>query len=321
MAMVRRYGTAGIKDGETEGYTCGLRLINIRVTPLSDREVAMLTADAIRSDRRIVIADQNLHGVYLSTRNPAMRALHESAPYVYIDGMGLVLLGNLLGIRLRRIHRATSLDFMPILLPLIVQEGWRLFYLGGRREVAVAGADAIRKEYPGLQLRSHHGYLSENTTTEVIREINEYRPHILMVGMGMPLQETWIQQNQKKIDANVIIPVGAYIDYKANAVPTAPRWLASFCLEWMYRLATEPRRLWYRYLVEPWIVMAELISYSLQNGCLTDIGLPEPLCLPNDERALAKKVLARLPSCPPPGSPVLGLSAVESAHLTEASPQ
>jgi hypothetical protein len=131
----------------------------------------------------------------------------------------------------------------------------------------------MRKEYPGLQIRTHHGYVNEEETAAVLQEINDYRPHILMVGMGMPLQERWIQQHRRSISANVIFPVGAFMDYKAAVIPTPPRWLASFYLEWMCRLVTEPRRLWRRYLVEPWWVLAGLVQYSLKHrGSLIEIS-------------------------------------------------
>ena len=314
MATVSSYRVTETSTAIAEGYTNWLRLFNVRVTPLSDLEVAMLTADAIRSDRHIVIADQNLHGMYLSLHDQAMRSFFDSVPYVYIDGMGLVLLGNLLGIRLKRIHRATSLDFMPILLPIMVREAWRLFYLGGRPGIASAGAAALRQEYPGLQIRSHHGYLSEEETPAVIREINEYRPHILLVGLGMPLQEKWIQHNRTKVDSNVIIPVGAFMDYKADVIPTAPRWLALFCLEWMYRLVTEPRRLWHRYLIEPWMLMAELMLYPLKHGgSLTDVGAPQPLYVHHEQRTFARKPVTSVPGVPARES-AAGLSPVESGH-------
>lgn len=278
MATVSSYAEVEANAVVVTGRAYWLRALNIRVTPLSDKEVAQVATDAIYSGRHIVIANHNLHSVYLSMHDHAMKSFYECAPYVHVDGMALIILGNLMGIRLRRIHRATSLDFMPMLLPIMVQEGWRLFYLGGRPGIALTGAAVMREEYPGLQIRTHHGYIAEGEAARVIREINEYRPHILMVGMGMPLQEKWIQQYRSGIEANVILPVGAFMDYKASVIPTAPRWLASLYLEWMYRLVTEPRRLWSRYLVEPWLVIGELLLYLLKHrrGLTVDRSLDPP---------------------------------------------
>jgi N-acetylglucosaminyldiphosphoundecaprenol N-acetyl-beta-D-mannosaminyltransferase len=104
-----------------------------------------------------------------------------------------------------------------------------------------------------------HGYFDANPESQenerVLNAIEAYKPHILMVGMGMPRQEYWIQQNLKRLCANVILPAGAAIDYVAGAVPTPPRWAGRLGLEWAFRLTAEPQRLWRRYLVEPWSIL------------------------------------------------------------------
>lgn len=272
MATLTEFRADAASILEAESHSYWIRFFNIRVNPLSDHDIERITAEAIRSGRRIVIANHNMHSAYLSQRDRGMCEFYESASYVHIDGMPLILLANLLGIGLKRAHRATSLDFIPLLAPTMVREGWRLFYLGSQPGIAEAGARIMRDEYPGLQIRTHHGYVNEEETAAVLQEINDYRPHILMVGMGMPLQERWIHKHRRSISANVIFPVGAFMDYKAEVIPTAPRWLASLYLEWMYRLVTEPRRLWRRYLVEPWWVLAGLATYSLTHReSLTEI--------------------------------------------------
>jgi len=72
--------------------------------------------------------------------------------------------------------------------------------------------------------------------------------------MGMPLQENWILDNLPDLEADVILPSGACFDYLAGEIPIPPRWMGRVGLEWLYRLGSEPRRLWRRYLVEPWFV-------------------------------------------------------------------
>jgi N-acetylglucosaminyldiphosphoundecaprenol N-acetyl-beta-D-mannosaminyltransferase len=95
-------------------------------------------------------------------------------------------------------------------------------------------------------------------------QINAYAPHVLFVGMGMPRQEIWILDNQTSLNANAILPAGALMDYMAGEIPTPPRWLASLYLEWLYRLISEPARLWRRYLVEPWFVLGQVLRYQIK---------------------------------------------------------
>src|SRR5690606_21110319 len=82
---------------------------------------------------------------------------------------------------------------------------------------------------------------------------------ILIVGMGMPRQEIWVYENRSSLSATVILTAGACMDYIAGAVPVPPRWLGPIGLEWAYRLATNPRRLATRYLLEPWALAPRLV--------------------------------------------------------------
>ena len=94
----------------------------------------------------------------------------------------------------------------------------------------------------------------------LVQRINAYRPDLLMVGMGMPRQEFWTQENFARLDAHVILSSnGAAFDYLAGAVPTPPRWSGRIGLEWMFRLVNEPRRLFTRYLIEPWYILLLLL--------------------------------------------------------------
>jgi N-acetylglucosaminyldiphosphoundecaprenol N-acetyl-beta-D-mannosaminyltransferase len=143
------------------------------------------------------------------------------------------------------------------------RQGWRVFYLGSKPGVAERGADIFRGKFPNLQLCTAHGYFradpesSENR--KVLDWINDFQTDILMVGMGMPRQEYWILDNLGHIEANVVISVGACMDYFSGEKPTAPRWMGPLLLEWVYRLFSEPRRLWKRYLLEPWFILGWML--------------------------------------------------------------
>ena len=99
-----------------------------------------------------------------------------------------------------------------------------------------------------------------------LAEIRDYDPDILLVGMGMPRQETWILENQKDIAAHAIFTSGALMDYVAGETPAPPRWLGPLGLEWLYRLLSEPGRLWRRYLLEPWLILFYMASRYLRKG-------------------------------------------------------
>jgi N-acetylglucosaminyldiphosphoundecaprenol N-acetyl-beta-D-mannosaminyltransferase len=134
-----------------------------------------------------------------------------------------------------------------------------VFYLGSKPGVAERSAQTLREQYPTLQIATAHGYFDSNSGSaenqDVLDTINAYQPNLLMVGMGMPRQERWVLENRKHLSANAIVPSGALMDYLAGEIPTPPRWTGRFGVEWLYRLLCEPKRLAFRYLIEPWFVL------------------------------------------------------------------
>jgi N-acetylglucosaminyldiphosphoundecaprenol N-acetyl-beta-D-mannosaminyltransferase len=149
-------------------------------------------------------------------------------------------------------------------MQLAADKGWRVFNLGSPKQVAEKCAAELRRLHPTLKLEVGSGFFdarrgsAENEA--VIRRINAYRPDLLLVGMGMPRQEFWTQENFARLNAHVILSSnGAAFDYLAGVVPTPPRWAGRIGLEWFFRLIKEPRRLFARYLVEPWYILLLLM--------------------------------------------------------------
>lgn len=255
-----------MSDLETKVHRPGqdsfVEVLGVPIAPLTIPDCHNLIASAVVSGERVVITSQNLHGVYLYHRTEKMRALH-SISYPRVDGMSLVLLGRLLGEAIRRDHRVTWVDWIDPLMAEAAERGWRIFYLGSTREVVRRGVEILRARFPGLQLAGRDGHFdlsaggSENEG--VLAEIAEYRPHILMVGMGMPRQEIWIHDNLNRLQVNAVLTCGAAIEYVAGAQATPPRWMGRIGLEWLYRLLSDPRRLGRRYLLEPWYLSGLLL--------------------------------------------------------------
>jgi N-acetylglucosaminyldiphosphoundecaprenol N-acetyl-beta-D-mannosaminyltransferase len=234
------------------------KFLGVRVDPLSIPELNSLIAESVQQKKKWLIANHNLHSLYIYHHDPKMRTFYAKADYVHIDGMPLVLLGKLLGFPLKREQRVTYADWIWPLMSAAAENNWRVFYMGSKPGVAERGANLLRERFPGLQISTAHGYIDVFKGSEenlaIIEAINAYQPHILMVGMGMPRQEYWILENLEHIHTNAVLTSGACIDYVAGVVPTPPRWMGRLGLEWFYRLLNEPNRLWRRYLLEPWFL-------------------------------------------------------------------
>ena len=236
---------------ETKWY----EILGVKVNLLSMRQLNFLIDETIRLNRKRIIANHNLNSLYIFHHNPVMKNFYSIVDYVHIDGMALILLGKLLKLPCKREHRVTYADWVWSLMEQAVENNWRILYLGSKPGVADRGAKILKDRYPGLDIATVHGYFSlRNQNHQVINKINSYRPNVLMVGMGMPRQEEWILNNINQIDTNIVLPSGACIDYIAKEIATPPRWMGQVGLEWLYRLITEPKRLWKRYLIEPWFI-------------------------------------------------------------------
>lgn len=242
-------------------------LLGVKVDLLSVRQLNSLIEEAVNHNSKWIIANHNLNSIFIYYRNSVMRDFYRIADYIHIDGMALVFMGKLLNLPFKREHRVTYADWIWSLMSEAADKKWRIFYLGSKPGIADKGATVLQNIYPNLEIATSHGYfpLSSNGAENqaVIEQINVYQPHILMVGMGMPRQEEWIMANFDKIKTNIILPAGACIDYVAGEVATPPRWMGRVGMEWLYRLITEPKRLWRRYLVEPWFIASIFLKEYL----------------------------------------------------------
>jgi N-acetylglucosaminyldiphosphoundecaprenol N-acetyl-beta-D-mannosaminyltransferase len=240
------------------------RMLGLRLHPLTAQALLTAVAQAIDQNTQRIIGHHNLHSAYLMRHDAKLRQFHEVAQIGYIDGMPLVLMGRLLGYPLHRAHRITLLDFLPAFLDVAARHGWRIFWLGGEPGVSERGAASLCQQHEGLQLLTHHGYfdLEGPENNRLVQHINASNVDVLMVGMGMPRQEQWVLENRHRLNPCVIWCCGATMDYIAGAIPTPPRWMGRVGLEWLYRLCSEPGRLWKRYLVEPW-ALAPLVVGDL----------------------------------------------------------
>lgn len=274
VSLRRRHGRSGFPAGrpaQAEG-PADWRIAGVRVTPLTLQGVIQCARDHIALGSPCVIANVNMHALHICRTDAAFRELTERS-FVIIDGMPVVWLAQALGYPVGTVHRVTWVDLIWPLLGEAAERGWRVFYLGGRPEVLERGLARFRAEIGRLNIAGHHGFFDGPTedpgrlpAAEVVAEINRFDPDLLIVGMGMPRQEHWVLEHRPLLSARVIMTAGACIDYVAGAVATPPRWMGRWGLEWAYRLGGDPRRLWRRYLLEPWDVVAAAIANGAGDG-------------------------------------------------------
>jgi len=183
----------------------------------------------------------------VAMRDPEYMQLLQRADGVYADGQAVVWASRLLGRPVP--ERVNAGDFIVEFCREAQLAGKSMFLLGSAPGVASAAAERFRREVPGLDIRgAESGYFTDGGD-RVIGQIHETAPDFLLVGMGVPLQEKWLAQNMEQFNIRVGWCVGALFEYYGEARARAPKWMVKAGLEWAFRLALEPRRLWKRYLV------------------------------------------------------------------------
>lgn len=191
-----------------------------------------------------------VHGVMESQRDPALKEIHNRSGLTTPDGMPMVWAGKKAGAA--DITRVYGPDLMLEVLALAAERGWRSFFYGAGPGVAEQLAARLSARYPGLQvagtLSPPFRPLTAAEDEEVVAMINAADTDLLWVGLSTPKQERWMAAHVGRVRAPVLLGVGAAFDMHAGLLPQAPPWMQRNGLEWLYRLAKEPRRLWRRYL-------------------------------------------------------------------------
>jgi N-acetylglucosaminyldiphosphoundecaprenol N-acetyl-beta-D-mannosaminyltransferase len=219
---------------------------------LTDYEATMDWMDAmIAARRRDYVCVAAVHTVMACTEDAELRAAVLGSALTVPDGQPLVWAMNALG------HRLSSRVYGPDLMARFCERsrhtGARHFLYGGRTQGALVQLTLnLRRRHPGLQIvggyAPPHRPLTEEEERFVVSEINRSQADVVWVGIGVPKQEKWMAAMRPRLDPPLLVGVGAAFDFHAGLVPQAPPWMQRTGLEWAFRLAHEPRRLWKRYL-------------------------------------------------------------------------
>jgi len=238
--------SAGPETGPTGA---GLReVMGLRFwdTPLP--AAAHFLVQAAVTGQRLQVYFVNAHCVNVAARDSRYAQLLQSAPFLFADGAGMALAARLAGAALH--NNVNGTDLFPRICAAAAAASVPLAFLGSRPGVARQCATVMERDYPGLRVVwVADGYLSAAAEAQKLAELNTSGARLLFVAKGVPTQEHWIAEHATRIAVPVILGVGALFDFYSGAVPRAPPMLRRLRMEWAYRLAQEPRRLFRRYVL------------------------------------------------------------------------
>lgn len=190
----------------------------------------------------------NAGKIVLMHESDTLRDIVNDCALINADGQAIVWAARLLGIPLP--ERVAGVDLMYALFSLAEQRGYGVYILGARDHVLRKAISEIERQYPQLRIvGAHHGYFKPDEEATVVSEIAASGAELLFVAMSSPNKELWLRRCMPELGVPFCMGVGGSIDIVGGYTKRAPRWMQRAGLEWFYRLAQEPRRMWKRYMV------------------------------------------------------------------------
>lgn len=273
-----------LPPGTNRADICG-----VMVDIISRKE--LLDAVMIRAERRTpgYIVTPNVDHICLCRRNAEFKRAYEESYLVVPDGMPLIWSSKMLGTPL--VQRLNGTDLVYAISERAAAEGRSVFLLGAAEGVPGEAAERLTSLYPGLRIAGIYsppmGFeKSADENAEIVDRLRAAGPDICFVAVGSPKQEIWMRQYCEESGVPLMIGVGASLDFIAGRKRRAPRVFQKAGFEWLWRLCTEPRRLWRRYLVDDMLFFVLLArqyaSRYMRRRCApipaleTDAGAPDP---------------------------------------------
>lgn len=219
---------------------------NVKITKTNKEVMLKKIKECIDLKMKTRLFYLNAHCFNVSQKDPIYLSHLNEAEFVLNDGIGIELGARIFGIKF--VENLNGTDFTPEILKIAEVNGYTIFLLGGEDGIAKVASEKLQEKLPKLKIVGYSNGFFENTDV-IIHKINDVRPDILIVGLGVPYQEVWISENSNKLNVTLLTGVGAFLDFTSNKVSRAPYYIRKLKLEWLYRLMLEPKRMWKRYLV------------------------------------------------------------------------
>jgi len=247
-----------LDSGKRSGFA-RVDVLGVGVSAIDPDDALREVTRWIDNDLRHYVCVTGVHGVMESQRDAELVRIHNESGLTTPDGMPMVWAAHAAGAK--NTQRVYGPDLMLAVCERAAERGWTCFLYGATDEVLEQLRSNLSDRYPGLRIVGTHSppfrELTDEEDEAIVRQINESGAQIVWVGLSTPKQERWMASHVGRLNASALFGVGAAFDMHAGNLRQAPRWMQRSGLEWLFRLASEPRRLWRRYAVNnPRFVLA-----------------------------------------------------------------
>ncbi|MCC7250774.1 WecB/TagA/CpsF family glycosyltransferase [Hyphomicrobium sp.] len=238
-----------VLDAAAEESIARVRVAGAPVSVVDMDKVLDTFGQWVGSGRDRVVLLRDVHGAMCARKNDLVREAQEAAELVLPDGVPLTWAARLAG--QSGISRVCGIDLLPRVCRHGVTRQWRHFFYGASPNVADQLAVIMREQFPGIAIVGTHcppfRPLTADEDAEICAKIREAKPDFVWVSLSTPKQDLWMQEHRGRLGGVTMIGVGGAFEINAGLISRAPMWMQRSGLEWLYRLAQEPGRLWKRY--------------------------------------------------------------------------
>jgi N-acetylglucosaminyldiphosphoundecaprenol N-acetyl-beta-D-mannosaminyltransferase len=237
-------------------------VLGVPIALIEQNEIISVIQKGIQEKRKGWITGINGHALNLAYKSLWLKDFYNHALLNCSEGFGVVIAAFLSGVKIPK--RKVWAEWAYELLQMLEKNDYSLFLLGGTDKVGEKAIDHLHALYPKLRIFGRlNGYSDINQDDTVFESISRKKPDIIFVALGMPKQEEWIYRNIGKVDATIFFPVGALLDYISGMKKRCPHWMSRMGVEWVYRLCTEPHKVWRRYLIgNPLLIWRSLVYFA-----------------------------------------------------------
>ena len=229
-----------------------IRIGNASIHNLTMEEAVRAVDELILRRQPSIVVTPNVDHIVTLETNGGLQAAYDQARLVLADGMPLLWTARLFGTPLKA--KVSGSDLFPRLCHLAAEQGYKLFFLGGRPGAAQTSADKLRDQFPQLEITTYCPPMGferdERENEKIVQLIRDAAPDLLFVGLGSPKQEIWMLRHHEACGVPVAIGIGASFEFMAGFVRRAPVLFQRLGFEWLWRLACEPRRMFQRYVIK-----------------------------------------------------------------------
>lgn len=241
-----------------------VNVLGVGVSSVTSVELNETILDVIKKNKKELVLNVNIHCMNLAGKIDWLRELLNNTRIVFCDGEGVRLGARIIG---KEIKEKITYNRWIWSFAKFSEEHKLTWYLIGSTDAVINDAVLkLKTEFPALQIKGYRNGFFEGSDDiqETIADINRKSINVLILGMGMPIQEKWLLENWKSIDANIALTGGAVFDYVSGKAKMTPNLMYKLKLEWLYRFSQEPKRLFKRYFIGNPLFFSRLLVSALK---------------------------------------------------------